>query len=149
MGSCTKAGAVAAPPLRPESQASICLLPQSPVAAGAGFVAAATPTPVATLADAPADQDIEVPTPLPPLKGSTAAVACGWLHTLALEYGGSVQSWGANQVGGVVVFLFGDVAGWPSELSGPDQHCGGWTGHPRQTANASFACTERRAGPGS
>lgn len=36
---------------------------------------------------------------LPPLKGSTAAVACGWLHTLALEYGGNVQAWGANQVG--------------------------------------------------
>ena len=42
---------------------------------------------------------MEIPTLLPPLKGSTAGVACGYLHTLALEYGGNVQSWGANQVG--------------------------------------------------
>lgn len=48
----------------------------------------------------PADEDIETPAILPPLKGSTAGVACGWLHTLALEYGGGVQAWGANQVGG-------------------------------------------------
>lgn len=45
------------------------------------------------------DEDVEIPTLLPPLKGSTAGVACGYLHTLALEYGGNVQSWGANQNG--------------------------------------------------
>jgi alpha-tubulin suppressor-like RCC1 family protein len=45
------------------------------------------------------DHDRETLTPLPPLKGNTVAVACGSLHSLALQYGGDVLSWGANQVG--------------------------------------------------
>ena len=68
----------------------------------------------------PADEDVEIPTPLPPLKGSTAGVACGYLHTLALEYGGNVQSWGANQVGFVLpccypVAVCCGHAGWEEE----------------------------------
>ena len=51
------------------------------------------------------DHDQETPTPLPPLKGNTVAVACGSLHSLALQYGGDVLSWGANQVGGCMFLL--------------------------------------------
>ena len=51
------------------------------------------------------DHDRETPTPLPPLKGNTVAVACGSLHSLALQYGGDVLSWGANQVGGCMFLL--------------------------------------------
>ncbi|EFN54346.1 hypothetical protein CHLNCDRAFT_24715 [Chlorella variabilis] len=45
------------------------------------------------------DEDLAGPTVLPPLKGSTAAVACGSLHSLALQYGGHVLAWGTNQNG--------------------------------------------------
>jgi alpha-tubulin suppressor-like RCC1 family protein len=42
-------------------------------------------------------RDEASPTPLPALKGGTAALACGSLHTLALLHGGDVMAWGANQ----------------------------------------------------
>lgn len=42
-------------------------------------------------------QDAASPTLLPQLKGRTAALACGSLHTLALLHGGGVMAWGANQ----------------------------------------------------
>jgi alpha-tubulin suppressor-like RCC1 family protein len=46
-------------------------------------------------------QEEDVPTPmlLTPLKGRTAAVACGSQHSLALLHGGDVLAWGADQVG--------------------------------------------------
>ncbi|PSC71361.1 ultraviolet-B receptor UVR8 [Micractinium conductrix] len=45
------------------------------------------------------DEDVQTPAVLPPLRGNTAAIACGWLHTLAVAHGGAVLSWGANQNG--------------------------------------------------
>ena len=68
------------------------------------------------------DEDLLAPAALPPLKGSTAALACGALHTLALAHGGRVLSWGANQVR-VVRWGAGGVGAWWSwrPEAGPGQ----------------------------
>lgn len=56
-------------------------------------------------------EDAEAPVALPPLKGVTAAVACGWQHTLAVTHGGGVLAWGANQVGVFAVCAFAQRSG--------------------------------------
>lgn len=63
------------------------------------------------------DEDLPTPTALPPLKGSTAGVACGALHTTALLHGGGVMTWGANQARREV------AAGVPGLADGALGHC--------------------------
>lgn len=45
-------------------------------------------------------EDAEMPAALPPLRGATAGLACGFQHTLAVTRTGDVLAWGANQVRG-------------------------------------------------
>lgn len=44
-------------------------------------------------------EDAEMPAALPPLRGATAGLACGFQHTLAVTRTGDVLAWGANQNG--------------------------------------------------